>query len=264
MSSIRKPAVAGTFYPSSPENLHQMVQGMLADKPLGPGSSSLPRAIVVPHAGYVYSGEVAAQAYNYLRNNAGRFTHVAILGPSHQVALRGMALSSADYFQTPLGDVQVDQQICRQLAQLPHVSVDDQAHKFEHSLEVQLPFLQELLGPFKLVPIVVGETSPEDIYPVLELLSQADQVLIIISTDLSHYETYEQARIHDKKTSESIQELNYEAINYGDACGRNPLNGLLYFARKKNLHVVNVALQNSGDVAGDHDRVVGYGSYLIQ
>jgi len=195
------------------------------------------------------------------------FNHQLLLGPAHHVAVQGMALSAADNFLTPLGIIPLDKTANTQLALLPQVVVNDDAHALEHSLEVQLPFLQEVLGEFKLVPIVVGEASPEDIYTVLNYFSNNindnENTLIVISTDLSHFETYENATSHDRNTSESINNLDYENINYGDACGRNPLNGLLYFARKKNLHIQNLVLKNSGDVSGDRDRVVGYGAYVL-
>lgn len=272
MSTDRSPAVAGTFYPSNPVALRNMVKEMLA---ASAGSNNLanvastknPGAIIVPHAGYVYSGQVAAQAYAFIRQSANEINRVVLLGPAHRVALRGMALSSADNFQTPLGAIPLDKTANTQLVLLPQVAVNNDAHALEHSLEVQLPFLQEVLHEFKLVPIVVGETSPEDIYTVLNYLSNNindnEKTLIVISTDLSHFENYENATSHDRNTSESINNLDYENIDYGDACGRNPLNGLLYFARKKNLQIQNLALQNSGDVSGEHDRVVGYGAYVL-
>lgn len=267
MSTIRKPAVAGTFYPASPDELRNMVREMLAKSQSTTMATINPRAIIVPHAGYIYSGIVAAHAYGCIREFAGRITQVAILGPAHRVALRGMALSPAEFFQTPLGNIPVDQEACAKLASYPQVTMDEEAHEYEHSLEVQLPFLQELLGDFKLVPIVVGETSPEDVYTVLSYFSNNisgdKNTLIVISTDLSHFESYEMASSHDRKTSQAIEELKYENINSGDACGRNPLNGLLYFAREKNLHMQKLALQNSGDSTGDHDRVVGYGAYVL-
>lgn len=266
MSTDRNPAVAGTFYPASPNELRGMVQGMLAES-AGTVTVNNPKAIIVPHAGYVYSGLVAAQAYASIRQSAKNINQVVLLGPAHRVAVSGMALSSADNFQTPLGAIPLDKEACVQLALLPQVAFNDNAHELEHSLEVQLPFLQELLDDFKLVPIVVGETSPEDVYAVLNYfsdnLSAGNNTLLVISTDLSHFENYEMASSHDRKTSESIENLKYENINDGDACGRNPLNGLLYFAREKNLHIQNLALKNSGDTSGDHDRVVGYGAYVL-
>ena len=272
MSTDRSPAVAGTFYPSSPVALRNMVEGMLVESAVLNNKANLattnkPGALIVPHAGYVYSGLVAAQAYASIRQSAKEINRVVLLGPAHRVALRGMALSSADNFQTPLGAIPLDKAANTRLVLLPQVAVNDDAHALEHSLEVQLPFLQTVLDEFKLVPIVVGESSPEDVYTVLDYFSNNisgdKNTLIVISTDLSHFESYENATCHDRKTSQSIEGLKYENIQYGDACGRNPLNGLLYFARKKNLRIQNLALQNSGDVSGDRDRVVGYGAYVL-
>lgn len=262
MSIDRSPAVAGTFYPSNPVALRDMVRRMLADSN-GQTSIKKPKAIIVPHAGYVYSGMVAARAYASISDIKKSIQRVVLLGPAHRVAVSGMALSSADNFQTPLGKIPLDNEALQELVSLPQVAVNDNAHELEHSLEVQLPFLQELLGDFKLVPIVVGETNPEDVYAVLEYFSQDQDTLIVVSTDLSHFENYDAASAHDRKTSLSIEGLKYDEINYGDACGRNPLNGLLYFAKKQNLHIEMLALQNSGDTSGDHERVVGYGAYVL-
>jgi len=272
LSTDRSPAVAGTFYPSNPVALRDMVREMLSASAASNNLANValiknPDALIVPHAGYVYSGQVAARAYASIQPSANEINRVVLLGPAHRVALRGMALSSADNFQTPLGTIPLDKAANTHLGSLPQVVVNNDAHALEHSLEVQLPFLQEVLGEFKLVPIVVGETSPEDVYTVLNFFSNnvsGDRnTLLVISTDLSHFETYENATSHDRNTNVFIKNLDYENINYGDACGRNPLNGLLYFARKKNLQIQNLALQNSGDVSGEHDRVVGYGAYVL-
>jgi len=265
LSTDRSPAVAGTFYPASPVALRNMVIEMLADS-ASASTTHKPMAIIVPHAGYIYSGLIAAQAYASIKQSSKNINRVVLLGPAHRVAVRGMALSSADNFKTPLGTIPLDKEVCAKLVSLPQVAFNDHAHELEHSLEVQLPFLQVLLGEFKLVPIVVGDANPEDVYSVLDFFSKSlfeDQdTLLVISTDLSHFESYEMALKHDRNTSTAIENLQYEHINYGDACGRNPLNGLLYFAREKNLHIQNIALQNSGDTSGDHDRVVGYGAYV--
>ena len=249
-----------------------MVRGMLAESAnqgnlAGMAMTNNPGALIVPHAGFVYSGLVAAQAYACIQQFAHEINRVVLLGPAHRVAVRGMALSSADNFQTPLGTIPLDKAANAQLALLPLVAVNNDAHELEHSLEVQLPFLQEVLDEFKLVPIVVGEASPEEVYTVLNHfssdVSRDKNTLIVISTDLSHFENYENATSHDRKTSLAIKNLEYENISYGDACGRNPLNGLLYFARKKNLHIQDLVLKNSGDVSGERDRVVGYGAYVL-
>lgn len=263
MSTVRSPAVAGTFYPSNPVALRNMVRQMLAESTSSTTVKN-PKAVIVPHAGYVYSGMIAASAYKSISQSAKNIHRVLLLGPAHRVAVRGMALSSAENFQTPLGTIPLDREACDQLLFLSQVAVNDEAHELEHSLEVQLPFLQEILGEFKLVPVVVGETSPEDVNTLIEFFSQNKNTLIVVSTDLSHFENYEAASVHDRKTSVAIEGLKYDEINYGDACGRNPLNGLLYFSKKHKLQIQNLALQNSGDTSGDRERVVGYGAYVVQ
>ena len=223
-----------------------------------------PKAIVVPHAGYIYSGPVAAAAYARLGPMRGRVTRVVLLGPSHRVGFDGLALTSADSYITPLGRVPIDAEAATKLADLPQVRVLDAAHAQEHSLEVHLPFLQEVLNEFSLVPLVVGEATPAEVGEVLERLWGGPETLIVISSDLSHYHDYATAQKRDRATSRAIEALRYEDIGYEDACGRNPVNGLLYVARQRGLHVRTVDLRNSGDTAGARDRVVGYGAYVLE
>lgn len=260
MSTTRATAVAGLFYPDDPQELRQQISGFLAHA----ASAGLrPKAIVVPHAGYVYSGLVAGTAYARLQPFAKEITRVVLLGPSHRVPLRGLAAPSVDFFATPLGNIPVDRAALNLIADLPFVRTFDQAHALEHSLEVQLPFLQQVLAHFTLVPLVAGETSPENVAQVLERLWGGDETLIVISSDLSHYHDYATAQRLDRATSTAIEQLQFEKINYDDACGRSPLNGLLYLARQRHLHAQTIDLRNSGDTAGPRDRVVGYGAYVI-
>ena len=189
---------------------------------------------------------------------------MVLLGPSHRVGFEGLALSSADFFRTPLGDVPLDAVARQQLASLPQVRVRDEAHLLEHSLEVHLPFLQEVLGEFSLVPLVVGDASAEEVDAVLELLWGGAETLVVVSSDLSHYHSYDRAREMDRDTSQAIEELRYRDLDYDDACGRNPVRGLLLAADRHGLGGHTVDLRNSGDTAGPRDRVVGYGAYLFR
>ncbi|HSJ47349.1 MAG TPA: AmmeMemoRadiSam system protein B [Gammaproteobacteria bacterium] len=259
--NIRNPAVSGMFYPGEAGELHRQVQGYLRDAASGPHN---PKAIIVPHAGYIYSGPVAATAYVSLAPRRGRIERVVLLGPSHRVPLDGMAVSSAEFFATPLGDIPIDREAVQHLLTLPQVRVMDEAHLLEHSLEVQLPFLQETLGEFRLIPIVVGDSSPDEVSEALELLWGGEETLLVISSDLSHYQDYETARRLDRATSDAIEALAPQRIHYDDACGRNPVNGLLLAARRRGLHASTLDLRNSGDTAGPRDRVVGYGAYVFE
>ncbi len=222
-----------------------------------------PKALIAPHAGYVYSGAVAASAYARLRAVRDRIRRVVLLGPAHRVPFRGLAASSAQVFETPLGAVELDQDALAALADLPQVRVLDEAHRREHSLEVQLPFLQMALTQFSLVPLVVGDASAEDVAEVLERLWGGPETLVVVSSDLSHYHDYETARVRDGKTTAAIEALRDDVIGYDDACGRNPVNGLLHAAKGHGLHAHTVDLRNSGDTAGPRDQVVGYGAYVF-
>lgn len=258
--NVRKPAVAGVFYPDDPARLRAMIDGFLNQFPLeGPA----PKAIIVPHAGYQFSGAVAARAYARLTPLHDRIHRVVLLGPSHRVALAGIAAPTSGFFETPLGIVQVEQSELARLQALPQVGYLDSAHQLEHSLEVHLPFLQSVFDQFTLVPLVVGECSPEAVAEVLEALWGGDETLIVISSDLSHYHSYPVARELDRDTTRNIENLDYCRIGYEDACGRNPVNGLLYLANKRGLKVTTLDLCNSGDTGGPKDRVVGYGAYAI-
>ncbi len=261
MATIRQPAVAGMFYPDDPRVLQKQLESFLQD---GNPAADHPKALIVPHAGYIYSGPIAASAYRLLRGMRDQIRRVVLLGPAHRVAFQGLAATSADYFSTPLGLVKIDQAAVQAILTLPQVRVIDEAHREEHSLEVQLPFLQNVLGDdFSLVPLVVGDADSDSVAEVIESLWGDRETLILISSDLSHYLDYETARRIDSTTSQAIEALNPQAIAYEQACGRNPVNGLLLAARHHKLHARTLDLRNSGDTAGDRDRVVGYGAYAF-
>lgn len=261
MPHTRPPAVAGSFYPLDPVELNAMLQGFLAGVPDDPQGA--PKAIIAPHAGYIYSGPIAASAYAQLRSAAQRIHRVVLLGPSHRVGFRGIAICSADAYASPLGSVSIDRAALSTLADLPFVQLLDQAHQFEHSLEVHLPFLQTVLKEFTLVPLVAGNATPQEVATVLERLWGGEETLIVISSDLSHYHSYEAARHRDSATSEAITGLRYQNIAGDDACGCVPVNGLLHLAKQRGLHCTVLDLRNSGDTAGPRDRVVGYGAYAF-
>jgi len=259
----RPPAVAGMFYPAERERLHRDITQYLQEAPAAPANEPVPKAIVVPHAGYVYSGPVAATAYARLHPARDIIRRVVLLGPSHRVPLFGLATSSATSFTTPLGAIPVDMDALKSIADLPQVKRLDEAHALEHSLEVHLPFLQEVLHNFTLVPLVVGEADPAQVAEVLERLWGGPETLIVISSDLSHYHDYDTARRLDKSTSRAIETLNLEDVHSENACGCRPLAGLLYLARKKGMKAETIDLRNSGDTAGSKDQVVGYGAYVF-
>jgi AmmeMemoRadiSam system protein B len=258
--NLRPAAVAGTFYPESAAVLTREVTQMLAQAPQLPAFR--PKAIIAPHAGYVYSGPVAASVYAPLAALRGTIRRVALLGPTHRVAVNGLALPSSKAFVTPLGSVPIDQQAISSISDLPQIVVSDEAHAQEHSLEVQLPFLQAVLGDFSLLPLAVGHATPAEVAEVLERLWGGDETLIVISSDLSHYLPYDTAQHVDAETAEHILALD-PYIDHQHACGATPVNGLLLAARHHGLRATLVDLRNSGDTAGDKSRVVGYGAFAF-
>lgn len=258
---VREPAVAGSFYPADPEALRSNVEALLhAAKP----APLNPKALIAPHAGYVYSGPVAASAYKALATRADGVSRVVLLGPSHRVGFSGAAIPSADVFRTPLGDIPVDRASCAAVSCLSQVREFDAAHAEEHALEVHLPFLQIALKDFSLVPIVVGETLPDEVAEVLEALWGGRETLIVVSTDLSHYLDYATAVNHDRHTAEAIARADGNAIGPRDACGAYPLRGLLAVARRRRLGIRELDVRNSGDTAGGRARVVGYGAWALE
>lgn len=254
----RPAAVAGSFYPADADRLARTVDALLAG--VGP-TSARPKALIVPHAGYVYSGPTAATAYAALAALEPKPTKVVLLGPAHTVGFRGLALPGAQAFETPLGVVPVDTGLVEQVAGLPQVVASPQAHRKEHSLEVQLPFLQRALGDFTLLPLVVGEASAAEVAQVLDAVWGGPETVVLISSDLSHYLPYEQARQVDGRTARQILALEHDALERPQACGHAPLRGLLLAARRHHLKAQLLDLRSSGDTEGDRAGVVGYGAF---
>jgi hypothetical protein len=244
--------VAGSFYPADGEVLRGTVESLLAQAPQP--DEPPPKALVAPHAGYVYSGPIAATAYARLLKARGRITRVVLLGPAHYHPLRGLAAHSAEAFETPLGRVPVEHP--------EGIGVVDAAHRREHSLETQLPFLQVTLDAFHVVPLVVGETAAEDVAGAIETLWGGEETLVVVSTDLSHYHDAPTARRLDRATADTIVGLRPEALGYESACGLHALAGLLVTLRNRGLGLECLDLRNSADTAGDPDRVVGYGAFV--
>ncbi len=260
-AKIQAPVVAGYFYPADPNELRTDVRQFISDAHQELGHA--PKALIAPHAGYIYSGPVAGSAYAQLSNVADTISKVVLMAPSHRVAFRGIAYSSSDTFRTPLGDIEVDTDAISMLEDLPQVQLLDQAFTQEHSLEVHLPFLQETLNDFKIVPLVVGDIDPTSVAEVLELLWGGQETLVVISSDLSHYLDYETAKATDSATSKAIENLQPELISHRQACGGTPVKGLIQVAQRRNLGVVTLDMRNSGDTAGPRDKVVGYGAYAF-
>ncbi len=253
---VRRAAVAGHFYPADPRELEATLVHLLEDTP--PASPA--KAIIAPHAGYVYSGPIAASAYARLARMRERIKRVVLLGPSHRVAFGGLALSGARAYETPLGRVPLDTSVSTCLDGLSTVRVVDAAHAEEHSLEVHVPFLQTTLSEFCLIPIVVGDATPAEVAAVLDRLWGNEETLIVVSSDLSHYLPYERARDVDKETASAI-EARRETITPEQACGCRPINGLLHTLADRRMAIHTLDLRNSGDTAGTRDRVVGYGAF---
>jgi hypothetical protein len=254
--NIRPAAVAGMFYPGDPNVLAHDVRAMLSNADT---VNLHPKALIVPHAGYIYSGPVAASAYALLTPYADQIHRVVLLGPTHRVAVRGLALPGTDAFDTPLGRVEIDPQAVRMIAGLPQVTISPDAHQLEHSLEVQLPFLQTVLHDFKLLPLAVGMAGDRDVAEVLETLWDGPETLIVISSDLSHFHDYDTARRIDSMTAQSI--LGGIAVTHEQACGGTPVNGLILAAKRHGLTPHLLDLRNSGDTVGDPSRVVGYAAF---
>ena len=261
-ATVRPAAVAGMFYPGNAPQLDAEVAELLEGVGSFEPKLGFPKALIVPHAGYMYSGQVAARAYDELAPARGIVKRVVLFGPSHYVAGRGLAVPLCDYFETPLGHIPIDREALRSLADLKQVVPSDPAHAQEHSLEVQLPFLQKVLGEFSLVPVSAGAATTGEVAEVLERLWGGPETLIVISTDLSHYHAYDEARRIDGATLGRIQELATD-LSHDEACGATALNGFLHLCRGKGLHVLQLAACNSGDTAGGKAKVVGYASLAV-
>lgn len=264
MNTVRQPAVAGLFYPGNARDLtSEVTQYLRAARRTSTYTGPAPKALIVPHAGYMYSGNIAAKAYVTLDSIADSIRTVVLIGPAHRVRLRGLAISDVQYFRTPLGDIPIDRTAISRLLTLPQVQILDAAHWQEHSLEVQLPFLQVMLQDFTLVPLVIGDTAPAELDQVLDMLWGGPETLIVISSDLSHYHDYDTAQYIDRATCEAVEHFQFDHIDFNQACGCIGVNALLRVAKRKGLQVQTLGLGNSGDTAGDHDRVVGYGSWAF-
>ncbi len=260
MTVVRTPAVAGQFYSGNAGELSATVATLLDEAAVE--ETAAPKALIVPHAGYIYSGPVAASAYALLAPYRDQYRRVILLGPCHRVPVRGLALSSADVFRTPLGDVPLDKDSVSDL-DIEGVETFDASHRDEHSLEVHLPFLQTVLGSFSVVPIVVGDASPELVAQVLDALWGGPETLIVISSDLSHYLKYDEARAIDAVTCKAIESLDARGIDHDMACGARPIAGLLVAAQRRGMKVTTLDLRNSADTAGDGMYVVGYGAWML-
>jgi len=263
MNMVRSPAVAGLFYPAEPADLAHEVSTLLARSDRdGARGKPLPKAIIAPHAGYIYSGPTAAAIYARLAPARRQITRVVLLGPVHRVPVRGLALPAAQTFATPLGMIPLDTAAIERIATLPQVTVSAAAHAPEHSLEVHLPFLQTVLEKFTLVPLAVGDATAAEVAEVLDALWGGAETLIVVSSDLSHYLNYPDAQALDRATAQAILDLRTD-ISHEQACGGTPISGLLLAAHRHGLQPELLDLRNSGDTAGDRRRVVGYGAFAF-
>lgn len=259
-AEARTAAVAGAFCPASRAELLHDVSALLA----GAAADGLPaKAFIVPHAGHVYSGPIAASVYAALARRTPRPTRVVLLGPSHHVGFAGIALPGCEPFETPLGQISLDVEAMTRLSRFGQVRELPRAHAREHSLEVQLPFLQRALGDFVLVPLVVGDARPGDVADVLEALWGGAETVVLVSSDLSHFLPSAEARVIDGETARRIVALDATPLDGEEACGCRPVNGLLEVARRRGLSARVLDLRNSGDTAGDSSRVVGYGAFAF-
>jgi len=263
MGMIRKAAVAGQFYPGTESELTPLITSLMAKAGTVGADHDAPKAIVAPHAGYIYSGATAAKVYARLKPSTEIIKRIVLIGPCHRVAVRGFAVSSADGFETPLGTMPVDIELRQSALKLEGVHTFDATHEKEHSLEVHLPFLQTLFPSATVLPMVVGDATPEVVARVLSTLWGGPETLIVVSSDLSHYLGYDEASALDRKTCNAIEALDIDAIGQDQACGRIPLKGLMALAKQRGMTVETVDLCNSGDTAGPKDRVVGYGAWAF-
>jgi len=260
-SRTRPAAVAGLFYPRDRVRLQTEVTELLSE--VAPLSNIIPKALVAPHAGYAYSGRVAGAAFEKLRANAQTIRRVVLIGPAHYVHLSGIAAPRVDAFETPIGRVLVDTEACSQIGGFEFVTQTDAPHEPEHALEVELPFLQSVLPSFQLVPLVVGDAAPQQVAQLLRQLWDGPETLIVVSSDLSHYHSYETAQRLDLSTAEAIEQGEWTSLSSSRACGWLAVAGLLIETRRRGLGSYRLALCNSGDTVGSRDRVVGYGAWMF-
>lgn len=261
MIAVRKAAVAGLFYPKDPQQLEAAVQAYLQENAC---TGDRPKALIAPHAGFIYSGPIAGSAYSLLDAEPPLTERVVLIGPSHRVGFRGMAVPTSKAFETPLGSVAVDMQGVAAALECPEVHQRDDAHAQEHGLEVQLPFLlAQIPSPFSIIPIVVGNATGAEVAAVLNRLWGGAETLIVVSSDLSHYHDYQTARTMDAETSAAIEALDPDRITPDQACGQLAIQGLLHGARERGMQARLLDLRNSGDTAGKREEVVGYGAYVV-
>jgi len=265
VTTIRTAAVAGSFYPADASTLRSLINNLLDDiTETTTAPDQQLRALIVPHAGYLYSGPVAATAYHQLARQCQHIQRIALLGPSHHVYLQCIAAPQADWFATPLGHIKVDQEGLRQLMeQFPRIQFRPDAHVPEHCLEVQLPFLQQTLESFSILPLLIGDIDPGTLLPILERLTDDPQTLVIVSSDLSHYLEYAAAGRLDQATARAIVNLQWVDIKPRQACGATAIQGLLHWAQQLRLQAKILDVRNSGDTSEPRDRVVGYGSFAF-
>ena len=267
MALIRPPAIAGMFYPKDGKQAGREVMDYVNQAAKAAGikpDSPAPKAIIAPHAGWKYSGACAAEAYARLLPDRDKITRIVLLGPCHRVRVQGLATTSADFWKTPLGPYPIDRDALAGVADLPQVYTHDEAHQQEHCLEVHLPFLQLCFRHAKLVPFAVGAATAEQVAQVIERLWGGPETRIVISTDLSHFLDYDSCNALDARTADAVEAYAYDRIGPEQACGRIPMSGLLYLAKRDGLSIERVGLCNSGDTAGDKSRVVGYGSWVLR
>ena len=256
----RPPSVAGSFYPLDPGVLVDEIAHFLSE---AKSEGTLPKAVIAPHAGYIYSGPIAASAYARVAQGRDTIKRVILLGPAHRMYMPGLAVPSAGSFSTPLGAIPIDQDSINLALQFSQVEVLDAVFDGEHSLEVQLPFLQHVLEEFSVVPILVGGAGGEQIAEVIGALWDGPETLVVVSSDLSHFLSYDSARQIDALTSQAIENLRPDQIQDDGACGRQPIKGLLLAAKRMGLECKTIDLRNSGDTAGPRSSVVGYGAYVF-
>ncbi len=259
-STVRQPAVAGSFYPQGGEALKAAVDALLSQ------AQHVSRAglvgVIAPHAGYIYSGPVAGNAFAPVASSGAQFERVLLIGPAHYVPVKGIAAPSSAAFATPLGRVELDRDAIAALTEAGLAEIDDRAHAPEHALEVELPFLQTALGQFTLVPLLVGGAEPGQVAAVIDAVLD-ERTLLVVSTDLSHYLDYASAQTRDLATAKSIERFEFDRLGPYDACGFAALNGALKSARNRQWRVARLDLRNTGDTSGDRSSVVGYGAWAL-